>query len=397
MNVKKNTLVVFILTLIFSSLIVHPLLASPRNDLEQTRKDMEASQARQETLTEQSRKLENELRDLKQKLAKTAEAIQNGEVDLSTTEDKLHILNDQLQTKNMALKAHRKELASLLQSALALSRTPPEAMIMMPGDSLETMQAARALKMVSEDIKKESESIAQQIGELEELKQKVVEERDELARKQELLDKQHQLLERQLKQRSALRAKLGRQQEEEAQKLVDLAKKAEDLQDLVGSLQEEDAWRSPTRRAFISDNAPEQATRGHLRSFSAAMGHIRPPAAGRVVQLYGSGHGHNETSKGIVIVTRSHTQVIAPFDGEVVYAGTFLGYGRMVILRHGDRFHTLMAGLSKIDVETGEFLLEGEPIGAMGEGDTGNRLYVELRKNNQPIDPAPWIRGLNQH
>jgi septal ring factor EnvC (AmiA/AmiB activator) len=40
--------------------------------------------------------------------------------------------------------------------------------------------------------------------------------------------------------------------------------------------------------------------------------------------------------------------------------------------------------------------LEGEPIGAMGDNDAGNRLYVELRRNNQPTDPAPWIRGLNK-
>jgi septal ring factor EnvC (AmiA/AmiB activator) len=371
------------------------LLASPKDDLEQTQKNITEEKTKQEALDEKAHKLEDELRDLKEKLAHTAEAIEDAEADLSAAEDKLRILNDQLQSKTAALKDHRRKLASLLQSALSLSRTPPEAMIMMPGDSLETMQAARALKMLSDGIKQESESIAaSQIGELEELKEKVVDERDALGHKQAALGQEHDTLEQQLKQRTIVRAKLGLQQEEEAQKLADLAKKAEDLQDLVGSLQDEDAWKSQGRAAFTPEKM-EEATQGHLRSFSAAMGHIRPPAAGRVVQLFGSGHGKNETSKGIVIVTRNHTQVIAPFDGEVVYTGTFLGYGRMVILRHSDHFHTLMAGLSKIDVETGEFLLEGEPIGAMGEGDTGNRLYVELRKNNQPIDPGPWIRGLN--
>ncbi len=86
----------------------------------------------------------------------------------------------------------------------------------------------------------------------------------------------------------------------------------------------------------------------------------------------------------------------APFDGEVVYTGPFLNYGQLVIIRHSDDFHTLLAGLVKIDVNVGQFLLEGEPIGAMGESDSGNRLYVELRHKNQPIDPAPWINGLNK-
>jgi septal ring factor EnvC (AmiA/AmiB activator) len=80
----------------------------------------------------------------------------------------------------------------------------------------------------------------------------------------------------------------------------------------------------------------------------------------------------------------------------VVFTGPFLTYGQMVIIRHSDDFHTLLAGLVKIDVTVGQFLLEGEPIGAMGDSESSNRLYIELRQNNQPIDPASWIKGLNK-
>ena len=134
--------------------------------------------------------------------------------------------------------------------------------------------------------------------------------------------------------------------------------------------------------------------KGRLRSFADARGHIRPPAAGQVVQKFGA-PDHGGASKGIVIATRAGAQVTAPYDGEVVFTGPFLNYGMLVIIRHSDHFHTLLAGLSKIDASVGQFLLEGEPIGAMGEGESGNRLYVELRKNNQPVDPAPWISRLN--
>ena len=100
------------------------------------------------------------------------------------------------------------------------------------------------------------------------------------------------------------------------------------------------------------------------------------------------------------MTTRKGAQVTAPYDSEVVFTGPFLNYGQMIILRHSDDFHTLLAGLTKIDVRVGQFLLEGEPIGAMGEGDDDNKndrtLYIELRKDNQPVNPAAWINGLNK-
>jgi septal ring factor EnvC (AmiA/AmiB activator) len=257
------------------------------------------------------------------------------------------------------------------------------------------MQAARALKMVSESIKKESESIAQQINELEELKKKVTAERDELNHKQAKLAKEREALDQQVKQRAALEAKLGREQAEEARKLAALAKRASDLKDLVESIQEkQEESRSRSDHNGGASDKETEAMRERLRSFANAMGHIRQPAPGHVVQWFG--HGHGQTNKGIIIATRAHSQVVAPFDGEVVYAGTFLNYGQMVIIRHNDDFHTLLAGLAKITVEAGDFLLEGEPIGAMGESGSGNRLYIELRNNNQPVDPAPWIKGIKK-
>ena len=105
--------------------------------------------------------------------------------------------------------------------------------------------------------------------------------------------------------------------------------------------------------------------------------------------------GRNETSKGITITTRAGAQVTAPYDAEVLFTGPFMEYGKVVILSHSDGFHTLLARLAKIDVSVGDLLLEGEPIGSMGDKDT-NRLYIEIRSKNHPIDPAQWIRGLKK-
>lgn len=382
--------------LLLAFLVPFPAHATAREELDQTKQDIEQARIHQLELASQAKKLEVELKSLQEKLVTTAQSVQKSESELSSTEDKLRILNEQMETKQDALAGRKKELAALVQAALRLSRTPPEAIIMMPGDTGQAMKASRALKMTSESIRQETESIGLQMAELKRLQEKVAKRRDEQSRQQAKLDQERRFLEDQLAQRQALQAKLNRQQRQEADKLDQLAKKASDLQDLVASIEKEKAALERAPEVKASTGAP-RGVRGKLRSFASAKGGIRTPVAGRLVQRFGTPGSHNNgSSKGIAIFTRAGAQVVSPYDGEVVFAGPFLGYGQLVIIRHSDDFHTLLAGFKKIDANAGQFLLEGEPIGAMGESEAGNRLYVELRKNNQPVDPAPWISGLNK-
>jgi septal ring factor EnvC (AmiA/AmiB activator) len=96
------------------------------------------------------------------------------------------------------------------------------------------------------------------------------------------------------------------------------------------------------------------------------------------------------SSKGITIETRSGAQVVAPFDGRIEFAGPFRGYGQILIIEHADGYHSLLAGLGRIDGTVGQSLVAGEPVGAMGSSDRPS-LYLELRRHGQPINPLPWL------
>ena len=98
------------------------------------------------------------------------------------------------------------------------------------------------------------------------------------------------------------------------------------------------------------------------------------------------------TRKGITIETGVGAQVVVPHDGTVVFAGPFKGYGRLLIIEHGEGYHSLLAGLARIDNVIGQQVLSGEPAGIMGGLKNGPPvLYVELRRNGQPINPLPWL------
>ncbi|MET0639297.1 MAG: peptidoglycan DD-metalloendopeptidase family protein [Hyphomicrobium sp.] len=134
-------------------------------------------------------------------------------------------------------------------------------------------------------------------------------------------------------------------------------------------------------------------------SFSEARSKLPLPAQGRRALAFGERTQFGGQSKGMVIETRFSAQVTSPCDGWVVYAGEFRSYGQLLIINAGDGYHMLLAGLSQIDVQPGQFVLTAEPVGTMSGGQrnsssatpvSGPVLYVELRKDGRPIDPDPW-------
>ena len=138
-----------------------------------------------------------------------------------------------------------------------------------------------------------------------------------------------------------------------------------------------------------------------LRSFHKNKLNIRLPVAGEIVELFGKPDLIGLTAKGITIATRGGANVVAAFDGKVLYAGPFRKYGEILIITHGEGFSSLLIGMSSIHVKTGQDLLGGEPVGVMTKSSStgtklNQRLYIELRKHGKPIDPMAWL-SLNRN
>jgi murein hydrolase activator len=144
-------------------------------------------------------------------------------------------------------------------------------------------------------------------------------------------------------------------------------------------------------------------------AFQAAKGRLPLPARGQRVLGFGDKTQYGGTSKGLVIETRFGARVTSPCDGWVVYAGEFRSYGQLLIINAGGGYHVLVAGLSQMDVGPGQFVLAAEPIGTMSgaprtaqlasdKTDIGQSapqtsapvLYIEFRRDGQPIDSDPW-------
>jgi murein hydrolase activator len=102
--------------------------------------------------------------------------------------------------------------------------------------------------------------------------------------------------------------------------------------------------------------------------------------------------------KGVDIHAAKGAIVRAVADGRVVHAAWLRGYGNLLIVDHGDRYHSLMAHLDSFSRTVGEIVHRGEELGRVGDTGSvkGPYLYFEIRKAGEALDPAVWLREMER-
>ncbi len=359
-------------------LLATPAFASPEDELQQVNEQLRATSQQTEALQKRSSKLEKELAELQEQLVALAAKLQANERKITKGEFELEEITKRQIITEKSFENRQASLAESLNAMVRFSRVPPEAWVAMPGDIHQSLQAATALKHLTAALEDQATALQADIKALEALREQAEVTRKKLEVEGGQLAKSQALVKEKITQRQGVQHKIGNDMQEQQQALAELTERASSLQDLISSLEQ--------RRAKESKQAKGQKK---LR-FAGGKNSMTRPAEGDIETAFGEGEG--VYAKGVEISTRDGAQVVAPQDAEVVYAGNFLRYGTIVLLRHSDNIHTLLAGIKSLDSRTGERVLKGEPVGRMGRTKEGlTKLYVELRKNAKPIDPLPWM------
>ena len=138
----------------------------------------------------------------------------------------------------------------------------------------------------------------------------------------------------------------------------------------------------PQPQPSISDARTAEIRQGlAMMSFEAWKGAMPLPAPGDA-----SGQ------QGLRIATAPDETVVTPFDGVVIYAGMFTGYGNMLIVDHGGGYQSVLSGFAYDNVDPGQWLLAGQPVAVMASDSAVRQtLYVELRHEGVPINPLAWL------
>lgn len=116
------------------------------------------------------------------------------------------------------------------------------------------------------------------------------------------------------------------------------------------------------------------------------------PVPGTLRRRFGAAAGSRPAARGIEIGAPEGAAVHAVHDGSVAFAGAFAGFGRLVIVDHGNQTFTLYGNLADVEVQRGARVRRGEAIGTVGLARDGTAgIYFELRIDGQPVDPLQWL------
>lgn len=156
-----------------------------------------------------------------------------------------------------------------------------------------------------------------------------------------------------------------------------------------------------TALEFKTRNLEQQLRTYEIMMQRAVTPSIWPVGDGRLTDGFGDRHNPfggygSEFHAGQDIATNYGTPVVATANGVVAFAGAQSGYGQVVVIDHGGGLTTRYGHLSHIDVEMGQNIKRGELVGKVGSTgrSTGPHVHYEIRINDEPIDPIPYLPGL---
>ena len=390
------------------------------DDLKQREQELEGLRTEQKKALENEAKLKREIeaigddrRKFNQQIIDTAARVVNLEDRIGKTKERMGPLDDSERALRASLDRRRDVIAEILAALQRIGRQPPPALVIKAEDALASVRSAMMLGAVLPEMRHQAEALAADLAELVRLRKEIAAERDGLARDLLVLTDDRQRLYLMINERQKRQAEAEQALGEERQRAGQLARQAENLNQLIVKLEQgldtasraaRSAARSGDERK--ADGRPDLAALrdpGRLTpaiAFASAKGMLPLPVNGARIREFGAADGRGGTEKGLSIAARPGGQITAPCDGWVVYAGTFRNYGQLLILNAGGGYHVLLAGMERISVDLGQFVVTGEPVAAMGGGAqsaaaiaggaTQPVLYVEFRKDGVPVDPGPW-------
>lgn len=378
----------------------------PAFELQAVQRAIDRSEDRQKALEGEIASLTHENDELSRRLIDTAAMIQAREALITAAEERIATLGSEEAAIKAGLLARNDQLAHLLSGLIQLEENPPPALVAKPHDALEAVRAAMLFGTAVPAVRTEAANLGRDLARLQKLRTSIAYEKEGLTSHLEKLRGSSLQLGTLIERKKSLLASTGDRLKQEKETANRLAKKAKSLSQLLAALAAE-ARKREAKEAEAAQLAPPpaEALEKPKLPFTEGFGKLEYPAQGQVVRRFGDSDGFGGLTKGLYIATRPSAQVIAPWSARVEFAGTFRSYGQLLILDVGEGYHVLLAGLARVDVETGQTVRAGEPVGGMGDTPArgtmiGDQLseprpivYVEFRKAGDAVDPSAWWIG----
>lgn len=351
-----------------------------KSELSKVTRQIRAAESEHKKLREKARAVQKEILDVRRKMVSAASSIQEQEESLGRLEEKLKEFEDQQAFMKNRLEVRKMQRVKVLAALQNLAWKPTEALLAQPLEPQDTLRSALLLREAVPRLEYSTEGLRKDLTKIASLTTAIRAQYAQIKTMAKRLESKRRNMNVLIQKKTKLQSTFASESTRAKEKASSLARQASDLKDLLARL---DAESARQRKLHNTMGIPTGA-------FMAARGNIPFPVKGNIIKKYGEMTDSGLSSKGITIKTRPNAQVISPYDGTVLFAGPFRGYGELLIIEHGDGYHTLLAGIGRLDTSVGQSLLAGEPVGIM-VADSNSSLYIEIRKNGQPVNPSTWL------
>ncbi len=404
-NIRQNYFIIFIALLVWGVVVFGVSVVSaappPRPqskvqalgalDLELTEK-----QQTQDILRLEVHELEAELSSTRKKLISKARAVQDSELVLKKLEDRIVTLErDKVHTED-SINKDRRSIGKLVIALERLRRLPPEVIIARPDAPINTARSSMLIGEIVPVLTARAARLRDQVAVLQATRAELEQKRLVASARSVRLNEQYTKMTSLMSAREQLYKRTRGDYKAYENKVNRIAKQSRNLKDLVVKL-DEDKARAQTRKLSARAVAKMGWQQKPPKRLIPAQGSSQLPVSGMILVQYGAPDRFGGKSKGVKIEGRSGALVVAPMGGVVRFAGDFKNYGNLIIIEHKKGYHSLVAGLKKIDTVVGQNITAGEPIGVLARAKRGKSpvLYYELRFKGNAINPAKKFAELS--
>ncbi len=391
--------------------------SSAADELQNTQKALDKARKKAKKLEVKAVGLEQDIIRIREELVTTAKVIQYHELRAAEIKYRIEKLNASQIRISSTFERRRRQLGNVLAALQRIAKNPPESLWAQPITPADIVRSAIVLRATLERLEEEAVSYRKDLDVLIAARAEANKRRQEFNKEMSKLNEQRLRLQLLHRRKTRLRQRMVVETDRASRQAMSLAKQAASLRELVKRLDAHRGQRemfkySPVARqsqkaskVIKTSRSPHSAEEKRQKfsgenppfgfsgqPFDSRKGLVPYPVVGRVAVRYGQPISKGQTHKGITLETGKAAQVIAPYEGKVAFSGPFRSYGELLIIEHNGGYHTLLAGMARIDVAVGQWVLTGEPIAVMErEGAHKPVLYLEIRRNSQPINPLPWL------
>ena len=335
----------------------------------------------------------------RQEEAALAARVQEAEAQIAANTAQIRLIAAQQADLARDMAARQRPLIELTAALQRLSRRPPLLSLLRPGSLQDTVYLRAVLETILPEVARRTAGLRAAIDKSRALQKKAEDANAALrANQAELASRRASLARLEAGQLLASREASGAAQRE-ADRALALREDARDLTALVGELGKAGSVREALAALPGPVLRPVQPGLAQTPADPQPAGVTTPgaprryilPVAGRLVAGFGASQPGRAQSRGLTLVAGSQAQVVAPASGRVAFAGTFQGYGQVVIIEHGGGWVSLVTGLAALDCRVGQELVAGSPLGRLGTGSPA--VTLELRRAGEPVNPLDYLRN----